>query len=567
MTFLTANNYSGASAESAKRQDIADESYSVVVDDDGDVHVWFGKLEYQKDEFQEGSVFPFSEGLMYWNETMDAPKTLHASRFTVEAGAGCDPLFTNAVINDPDFIQFSLYSSSLVSQASGTYDANGNLVVAFTRIRTAVINALDEVTNATADGFFFKDVFVMKSSDNGVTWEGPINVSNQDTLECAYPGVPRKFYNNEIPVIWQQDVRPGNALQEPTGYSHNGYVENKIMFSAVALSSIVTSPDVTCPTLALLDPANNTLTITAGCPPSQEELDAILVLDDVPQGPDTDMIQFVGATPNLTVPGTYTVDIYLEDNAGNTSSDTVTGLNIVVLADNTAPTYTFVGPDTLAVILGNTYTDPGIDYEDEACAPTAPLGVLDNVNPTTTAGLFTYVYTITDNSGNTTTATRYVNVIGSDVTAPAITLNGASTVTVEACTFYDEQSGAAFDLVDFAVPLTIASSNVDVNTVGSYTVNYEAEDNSGNIAQVSRTVNVVDNTDPILTIINDNDLVTPANSYTENGINYTYLGSTFVAPSTSASDPNCNGQNVTVTVDESNINESAAGKLYSNIQC
>jgi len=554
----TANNYSGESAESALRQDIADESYSVVVDDDGDVHVWFGKLDYQKDAFAEGSVFPFSEGLMYWNETLTSPITLHASRLTVEAGAGCDPLFTNQVANDPDFIQFSMYSSSFVSQPSGGYDENGNLVVAYTRFRTAEIDTFGNAVNVTADGFAYKDVYILKSSDNGVTWEGPYNVSDMDTMECAYPGVPRKFFNNEVPVIWQQDARPGNALQPPTGYTHN-YISNDIMYKSVNLATIVTPADETCPTIALIDPASNAISVSAGCPPSIDDLAAILIIDDVPQGPDISMIRIVGIPPNFTVPGTYSIDLYLEDAAGNISSDTVVGLTITIIADNTPPTYTFNGPDTLAVVLGNTYVDPGLTYDDNGCYPSAAPVITDNVNPTVSLGFATYEYVITDNSGNSVTAIRYVEVISTDVTPPAITLNGLSSVTIEACTFYDELGATAFDLVDFGTAVTVNSSAVDLNTVGSYTVTYTSVDGSNNTATATRTVIVVDNTAPVLSIINDNDLVTPANSYTEGGINYTYLNESFVAPSNSASDPNCNGQVVTVTVDDSNVNEAAAG--------
>jgi len=554
----TANNYSGESAESAMRQDISDESYSVVVDDQGAVHVWFGRLEYQKDAFAEGSVFPFSEGLMYWNETLDAPIILHASRITVEAGAGCDPLFTNQVVNDPDFIQFSLYSSSFASQPSGSYDAAGNLVVAYTRFRSAELDTAGNVLNVSADGFAFKDVYMLSSSDNGVTWEGPLNVSNTDSLECAYPGVPRKFYSNTIDVIWQQDARPGNALQPPTGYTHN-YINNDIMYSAVALSSIVTPADETCPTIALIDPVINELTIFAGCPPEIGDLTAILIIDDVPQGPDVNMIRVVGTPPNFAVPGTYTIDLYLEDNAGNISSDTVTGIIINVIADNTPPTYTFIGPDSLAVVIGNTYTDPGLTYDDNGCFPSAAPSITDNVNPTLVPGFYTYEYEITDNSGNITTAIRYVEVISADVTPPAITLNGAATITIEACTFYDELGATAFDLVDFSVPVVINSTALDLNTVGTYSVTYTATDASSNTTVATRTVIVVDLTAPVLTIIDDNDLVTPANSYTEAGINYTYLNEAFVAPSNSASDPNCNGQVVTVTVDDSNVNDAAVG--------
>lgn len=556
----TANNFSGESSESAQQQVIADESFSLVVDDNDLVHVWAGMLEYEKIAFQEGTVLPNNEGLLYWNEMMNEPKILHESRITVEAGAGCDPLFTNEVINDPDFIQFGLYASSFASQPSGGYTDNGDLVVAYTRFRSAIIDqATQTVTNVTNDGFAFKDVYLLKSSDNGATWVGPYNVSNQDTLECAFPGIPRKMYNDIVPVIWQQDVRPGNALQPPTGYTHS-YVDNSIIYEEVNIASIVTPADETCPTIGLFDPAINSITVLSGCPPSAADLSDILLIDDVPQGPDESMIRTVGTPPNFTVPGTYSVDLYLEDAAGNISSDTVVGFTIIVQADNTPPTFTFVGPDTLQVVAGNTYTDPGIDYDDNGCPPTSMPVVTDNVNPTAgNSGLFTYEYLISDNSGNTTTAIRYVNVINTDTVGPAVTLNGASSIQVEACTFYNELDATAFDLVDFSLPVTINSSALDINTVGTYNVTYTATDLSGNSTTVTRVVEVVDNTDPVLTIIDDNDLVTPANSYTEGGINYTYLNETFVAPATAASDPNCNGQLVTVTLDDTNVEETVAG--------
>ncbi|MCB0539106.1 MAG: DUF5011 domain-containing protein [Bacteroidetes bacterium] len=553
-----ANNYSGAAGESAERQDILDESFSVIVDDNDNVHVWAGRLDYLKDDPNaDGSVYPFSEGLMYWNESMSEPVILHASRFTVEANAGCNPLYTSAVINDPEFTQFGLYRSSLVSQPSASYDAAGNLVVAYTRMRTAIIDPLDSsVLNASPDGYFFKDVYLLKSADGGATWEGPFNVSNQDTLECAFPGLPRKFYNNTIPVIWMQDALPGNALQPPTGYSHP-YLSNDIMYDEIPLSSIVTPLDETCPTLALLDPGINNLTISQGCNPSAEDYEEILVFDDVPQGPDTNMVNFVQGS--ITGSGLY--DLYLVDNAGNVS-DTVQ-INVTVAPDNTPPTYTFIGPDTLQVIIGDTYVDPGINYDDNGCYPAAAPSTTDNVNPTLTTGLglATYVYTIVDNAGNSTSAVRYVEIISNDTEGPIITLTGGATDSVEVCTSYDEQGATAFDLVDYTVPVTINSSAVNINVVGSYLVTYTASDYAPipNTSTFTRTVYVEDNTAPLLTVEDDNDLVTPADSYTEGGVNYTYVGTNFVAPSVSASDPNCSGQTVNVTVNDASVNTSTAG--------
>lgn len=547
------NNFSGESSESAERQEISDEAYSLIVDDEGDVHVWSGKLSYEKAEFQDGQVIPMSEGLLYWNETMDAPKILHSSRFTAEIGSGCNPLF----FDDPDFIQFSLYSSSFSSQPSGSYNDNGDLVVAYTRMRAADTSLANP--NFTTDGFLFKDVFLLKSSDNGATWEGPINVSNQDTLECAYPGIPRKYFNDEVPLIWQEDIRPGNALQVPTGYTH-AFTNNRIMFANVDVSNVVTPLDETCPTFALLDPNSNTITISAGCTPTVEELEELFVFDDVPTGPETDLIRFVGLPPNITVPGNYTVDMYLEDDAGNTS-DTIVGITIVVNADNIPPTYTFIGPDTLNVLIGQVYTDPGIEYTDNGCTPTNAPNEVDNVN-TAIPDTYTYIYEIEDNAGNVTNAVRYVVVIALDTQAPAITLSGNSVDSVEVCGFYNESGATAFDLVDFNVPVTIDASAIDINTTGMYSVVYTASDNAipANTATETRTVYVVDNTAPVLTIIDDNDLTTPADSYTENGVNYTYEGTSFTAPAATGSDPNCGAaQGVVVTVDDSGVNASTAG--------
>ena len=180
-----------------------------------------------------------------------------------------------------------------------------------------------------------------------------------DTAECAYPGVPRKFFGGSVPVIWQQDERPGNALQPPTGYIHN-YGTNMIMYDDIPTASIVTPVDETCPTIAFLDSFNTTISSLAGCPPSVEDYEAILNIDDVPQGPDINMVQTVGTPPDYNTPGTYTFGMYLEDNAGNLS-DTLNGIVVTVLPDTINPTFTFVGPDTLALINGNTYVDPGLD--------------------------------------------------------------------------------------------------------------------------------------------------------------------------------------------------------------
>ncbi|MFA6088952.1 MAG: immunoglobulin-like domain-containing protein [Candidatus Woesearchaeota archaeon] len=92
-----------------------------------------------------------------------------------------------------------------------------------------------------------------------------------------------------------------------------------------------------------------------------------------------------------------------------------------------------------------------------------------------------------------------------DTTPPIITLNGESNVSVDLGTpFYVELWATAIDDVDGPVNVVVTGADlVDTYTVGTYEVTYTAQDSSGNVAQVIRTVNVVwvsDITSPVITL-------------------------------------------------------------------
>ena len=76
-----------------------------------------------------------------------------------------------------------------------------------------------------------------------------------------------------------------------------------------------------------------------------------------------------------------------------------------------------------------------------------------------------------------------------DGTAPTLTLNGSSTVTIDLGTVYADLGATANDAKDGAITPTVSGS-VDVNKVGTYTINYRAVDSDGNQSTASRTVKV-----------------------------------------------------------------------------
>jgi len=99
-----------------------------------------------------------------------------------------------------------------------------------------------------------------------------------------------------------------------------------------------------------------------------------------------------------------------------------------------------------------------------------------------------------------------------DTTKPVITLTGNSRVTTEYRGTYTDLGATANDNIDLNITPSIVTVNpVDTNTVvfnpahdgkvvGTYTVTYNVKDGSNNNAdQVTRTVNVIDTTAPVVT--------------------------------------------------------------------
>ena len=89
-----------------------------------------------------------------------------------------------------------------------------------------------------------------------------------------------------------------------------------------------------------------------------------------------------------------------------------------------------------------------------------------------------------------------------DITPPEITMIGTSPVTVEVGFTYTDEGATAEDDVDGDITVNIVTVNL-VNTavLGTYTVTYDVSDAAGNPAtQVTRTVNVVDTTLPLITL-------------------------------------------------------------------
>jgi uncharacterized repeat protein (TIGR01451 family) len=201
-------------------------------------------------------------------------------------------------------------------------------------------------------------------------------------------------------------------------------------------------------------------------------------------------------------PGTYTIFFRASDASGNEAGRRVR----VTVVDTTGPVITLNGSNPMTVECHTSFTDPGATAAD-ACEGPATVSASGSVNPNV-VGSYSIVYTASDSGGRTTTKTRVVNVV--DTTAPLVTLNGPSSVTVECHTVYTDAGASASDSCAGSVSVS-STSDVNVNAPGTYHVTWSATDPSNNTGTATRTVTVVDTIPPVLTLNSYAPSLWPAN--------------------------------------------------------
>ena len=191
------------------------------------------------------------------------------------------------------------------------------------------------------------------------------------------------------------------------------------------------------------------------------------------------------------------------------------------------PIITLTGDNPQTIEFGEGYTELNATATDAVDGDLTGSIVIDSsaVN-TDRVGEYTVTYNVTDTAGNAAdTVTRAVRVI--DTGKPIITLTGDNPQTIHFGMAYTELNATATDLVDGELTgnIVIDSSAVNTNAVGQYTVTYDVTDTAGNAAeQKTRTVRVIDNTKPIITLTGDNpQTIHFGMAYTEHGATATDL--------------------------------------------
>jgi hypothetical protein len=222
-----------------------------------------------------------------------------------------------------------------------------------------------------------------------------------------------------------------------------------------------------------------------------------------------------GDTVDTTILGTYIVEYDASDPSSNVANMVARTVNVVA---GDAPVITITGNNPESVIVGDPYSDAGATANDtEDGDLTGSIIVTNNVD-TSTIGSYIVDYDVTDASGNTASESRTVNVVQD--TPPVLTILGDNPMTLELnIDTYSEEGATAIDSEDGDISANIITSGTVVESIiGTYLVSYEITDSSQNTVSGIRTVDVVDTTLPVITLIGDAVMsLTVGDTYNEPG--------------------------------------------------
>ncbi|UOY07396.1 BspA family leucine-rich repeat surface protein [Muricauda sp. SCSIO 64092] len=199
--------------------------------------------------------------------------------------------------------------------------------------------------------------------------------------------------------------------------------------------------------------------------------------------------------------GTNTVTLIVADGSDNSASCEAT----VIVKDITQPTALCQAVMLQLGTGGTANLDAAlVDSGSEDACDIASLGVSPNSFTTTDLGANTVTLMVTDNSGNIATCQTTVTVV--DGTAPTaicqditVELNVLNNTTI---TISDIDNGS-FDSNGGTLSLALDKYTFDCSNVGDNTVTLTVTDKSGNTANCTATVTVLDTTAPLAIVINN----------------------------------------------------------------
>ncbi|MFA5418474.1 MAG: T9SS type A sorting domain-containing protein [Bacteroidales bacterium] len=215
-----------------------DGNNAVAIDDEGIVHVAFGRKTHVNEDGAGLASYYYSDGLVYWNETMPALDTAMMQSYIMPEDWTTTNLYQNG--NLAGWVQphgedtivgviTNAYPSGLTSmpQLVVFRDDLGNKIVQvfYSSIAVGYANS-DNTMN-------YRHIWGRFTEGDGV-WSSFTDYTSDlfhTFSECVYPSVAPKAVNGKFHMIYQSDGKPGSSMY-PTEPAHPANL-NTIVYLAV----------------------------------------------------------------------------------------------------------------------------------------------------------------------------------------------------------------------------------------------------------------------------------------------------------------------------------------------
>ncbi|MDE1845069.1 MAG: HYR domain-containing protein [Thaumarchaeota archaeon] len=220
-----------------------------------------------------------------------------------------------------------------------------------------------------------------------------------------------------------------------------------------------------------------------------------------PTATDIEPVTITNNAPSVFPLGKTVVLWVATDQSGNKANATQT----VTVKDTTAPKLTV---PTNVTFEATSLKDNTVPFGNATAADIQQVTISNNASKTFPLGKTTILWTAKDASGNTSNATQVIDVV--DTTAPKITAphNIIVNATSSAGTLVNIGNSTASDNVKI---VAITNDAPTLFQFGNTTVTWIATDESGNKANATQIVQVVDRSPPKLVI--PKDVVTDATAF------------------------------------------------------
>jgi PKD repeat protein len=386
-----------------------DGANAVALDNSGKAHVVFGRQRASGDATGAKFWFPFTDGLIYWNE--NHPQLVQSLDSTALAAGG----HFIGWIQDPNAwtggaASLPWYYLSMSSMPTMTIDQFNHIYVVWSSV----------TEHRDQNNFMLRHIYARASVCNGMEWCPQIveltSGSGYNTRECVYPSMSPTS-TSDIYFIYQNDNLGGCYVKGSAGAQGQTVVNtSELRFQTVSKSTLYsgTAPLIDFVTSNQTPTVNQTVILydlSANCPTAWQwsfTPSSIIYVDGSSQASQNPHVQF-------TAPGTYSVTLTASNFFG---SGTLTKTDYITVSPPPPPAANFTA-DTTTI-----YTGASVQFTDlSAGNPDSWEWTFEGGTPTTwngqsppsimyqSTGDYDVTLTVTNQYGTTTEVkTDYIHV-------------------------------------------------------------------------------------------------------------------------------------------------------------